>query len=173
MYYIVSEEYVGPNVDQQLDTDTIEIRTEPVRGNMNSEPVIDGWAGTVNDWAAYGHGEFTNLDDARKRIAQIWSEVRVDEQWSEEYFPALVERYKPGRYAPLSEEHIQTYMYDELNSNYLDYLSDDKLAEFVCECEAAQNSEGYTMYSGIDPMDVAREIVLQAYDEVLDENEAR
>jgi hypothetical protein len=65
-YYIVSENYVGPNVDQNLNSHCVRITTTPPRTNMSREIRTSGWLGTTNDWAKYAHGEFNTIEEARE-----------------------------------------------------------------------------------------------------------
>ena len=45
MYYIIEHKYVGPNPDQNIDADWIEIDTVPATTNSSHEDRIEGWCG--------------------------------------------------------------------------------------------------------------------------------
>ena len=66
MFYVISLQYNRP----ADGTDRIEIRTEPARGNLDREPVLEGWAGTTNDVATWGQGKYASEQLARVFILE-------------------------------------------------------------------------------------------------------
>ncbi|MGA2226677.1 MAG: hypothetical protein ABSH41_19735 [Syntrophobacteraceae bacterium] len=74
MYYLIEHKYVGPNkMDAQGNfyQKSMTIQTTPGKANMSHEKRTKGWLGTTNDRSATAHGEFENLDEARKRATEL------------------------------------------------------------------------------------------------------
>ena len=72
MYYVIKTTYVGPNPDQHLNDDTIDIATQPQQGNSDPYPVItDGWCGTTNEWSREAFGAHETLASARAKVHEI------------------------------------------------------------------------------------------------------
>ena len=140
-YYIIETNYVGPN--DLYDPDTIGIYTRPAYGNMSKEPVVDGWAGTTNDWATYAHGEFDSIDEARAKIAELYPERREIDEY--DYENVIVELYKPGKYAGMSKEGTSDWLARDLRLTGDE--TDEQLQEIIEIAEANANDEGCTLHS--------------------------
>jgi hypothetical protein len=159
-YYVIETNYVGPN--DLYDPDTIGIYTQPAYGNMSKEPVVDGWAGTTNDWATYAHGEFDTLEDARAKIEEMYPdrrEVEVDELHED-----CVELWKPGKYAIMTREDTADWLYEDMRE-LTGKESDEKLEEIIGNAESNANDEGCTLHSD------AFSILADERDRVMAENE--
>jgi len=61
MYYITETRYAGPNPEQNIDSNIVDITTEPLRNFSSGEVILSGCAGTYNDWTYYAHGRFSTL----------------------------------------------------------------------------------------------------------------
>jgi hypothetical protein len=150
MYYIVEQNYVGPNrdEDQYVDADRIEIRTSPAIANRSRRPRTEGWCGTTNDWAVYAHGQYTTIEDARAAIADIFGDARDCDAHGHRFESdddAVVEVYRPGKYAPMSSQATADWAYDAIRSDITADTTDERITELVAEYEAAANAEGYTL----------------------------
>ncbi|HEX7111404.1 MAG TPA: hypothetical protein VF216_03095 [Mizugakiibacter sp.] len=112
-YYVVERDYAGPNADQHLNAHTYTIRTAPARGNMSHEPIIDGWAGTTDDWAVYGRGQYETREAAEAAIAAICGDAgyRESEDDLDECVGEVV-RYLHGRLEQWGAEASQTWAYE-------------------------------------------------------------
>ncbi|EIZ8584089.1 hypothetical protein MQY53_001615 [Salmonella enterica subsp. enterica] len=150
MYYIIETKYVGPNQDQNVDVDTIEISTSPAITNSSNEERTEGWCGTTNDWAVYAHGEYATIEEARAAITEHFGEVR-DSDANGDSFKSddedVVETYKPGKYAPMSSQATADWAYEGIQSDIEAETTDKHIAELVAEYEAEANSNGYTLDS--------------------------
>jgi len=158
-YYVIETNYVGPN--DLYDPDTIGIYTRPAYGNMSKQPVVDGWAGTTNDWATYAHGEFDSIEEARAKVDELYPERReVDELQDED----CVELWKLGKYAIMTREDTADWLY-EATRELTGKESDEKLKEIIENAESNVNDEGCTLHSD------AFSILSDERDRVKDENE--
>jgi hypothetical protein len=141
-YYVIETNYVGPN--DLYDPDTIGIYTQPAYGNMSKEPVVDGWAGTTNDWATYAHGEFGTIDEARAKIAELYPERREIDEY-DDYDNVIVELYKPGKYAEMSKEGTSDWLARDLRLTGDE--TDEQLQEIIEVAESNANDNGCTLHS--------------------------
>jgi hypothetical protein len=142
-YYVIEANYVGPN--DLYDPDTIGIYTRPAYGNMSKEPVVDGWAGTTNDWATYGRGEFGTIDEARAKIAELYPERREIDEY-DDYENVIVELYKLGKYAIMTREDTVDWLYEAM-CELTGKESDEELKEIIENAESNVNDEGCTLHS--------------------------
>ena len=148
-HYVIEENYVGPNQDQNIDADTIKITTEPARKNMSNEVCLDGWCGTTNDWATYARGEFPNLEAAEAYIKANYKDAReIDDFYDEGGTVKAV--YKPGKYEPISKEATGEFIFDSLQESVNASTTDDEITALVDEWEAAANDEGWTLTDAFD-----------------------
>ncbi len=141
-YYIIEINYIGPN--PLCDVDTIGIYKTPAYGNMSKEPVVDGWAGTTNDWATYAHGEFDSIEEARAKIAELYPERREIDEY-DDYENVIVELYKPGKYAEMSKEGTSDWLARDLRLTGDE--TDEQLQEIIEIAESNANDEGCTLHS--------------------------
>jgi hypothetical protein len=137
-YYIIEINYIGPN--PLCDVDTIGIYKTPAYGNMDKQPVIDGWAGTTNDWATYAHGEFATLEDARAKVEEIYPDRREVELQDED----CVELWKPGKYAEMSKEGTSDWLASDLRLTGDE--TDEQLQEIIEVAESNANDNGCTLH---------------------------
>ena len=140
-YYIIEINYIGPN--PLCDVDTIGIYKTPAYGNMDKQPVIDGWAGTSNDWATYGRGEFGTIDEARAKIAELYPERREIDEY-DDYENVIVELYKPGKYAEMSKEGTSDWLAMDLRLTGDE--TDEQLQEIIEIAESNANDNGCTLH---------------------------
>lgn len=148
MYYIVETQYVGPNREQHIDGDTIEIRDVPARGNSAPHPIIlNGWCGTTHDWAVYAHGEYETLEAAQEAVKGM-GPVRATDPHGEPFNTYdeddVVAIYKPGAYAPLSKEASSDWIRPGLEEIHAD-MTDEQVRALVAEWRAETESEGYQL----------------------------
>lgn len=148
-HYVIEENYVGANRDQNIDADTIKITTEPATHNMNNEVCLDGWCGTTDDWAVYARGEYKSVEAAREYIRENYKNVReIDDFYDEGGTIKAI--YKPGKYEPISREATGNFIYDALISSVTQTTTDDEIRALVDEWEAAANDEGWTLTDAFD-----------------------
>ncbi len=147
--FIIEENYVGPNQDQNIDADMIKITTEPATHNMSGTPCFDGWCGTTNDWAVYARGEYKSVEAAREYIRENYKDAReIDDFYDEGGTIKAV--YKPGKYEPLCKEETGNFIYDSLVDSVTQTTTDDEIRALVDEWEATANSEGWTLTGAYD-----------------------
>lgn len=142
-YYVLSSEYVGPNLSERFNSHTVWISTKPGRTNMSNEPRTDGWLGTTNDWTHYAHGEFDTIDEAREAIIEMLGEDRrlID---NEEFNEDAIETYAASQYEEWDSENSVDWCYDA-RDDITDETTDERIDEIVSECEEVANSEGFTL----------------------------
>lgn len=142
-YYIISTAYVGPNLYENLDTDRIEICTEPGITNISHEIRTEGWLGQTNDWSQHAHGEYATVEDALDAVDRLWPEHREveDEDWNDD---TIVRTFRPGRYTPISHDDL-----------VLDYFvaaesTDAQIVESAVMLEEGANDGDCTYVGGIE-----------------------
>lgn len=142
-YYVLSSEYVGPNLSDRCNSHTVQITTEPGRTNMSNEVRVDGWLGTSNDWAAYAHGEYDSIEAARAAIVEMLGENRrkID---NNEFAETVVETYAASKYVEWDADNSVTWCYDSRDEITAD-TTDERIAEIVAEYEQYANAEGNTL----------------------------
>ncbi len=168
MYHLIETKYVGPNEDEHVDANTIDISTQPARTNSSHEVRTDGWCGTNGDWATYAHGEYPTLEAAQAALGQTFGPVRGRDPESGDAFDispleadgGVVERYKPGRYAPMSKEDTEQWAYDAIKNDVTPDISEARIQELIREYEADCNQNGYSLNESF-----LEEIMLKERDE--------
>lgn len=129
MYYITEINYVGPNPEQHIDADRIEIVTEPPRENMSKEICIDGWCGTTNDWSMYAHGEYETPEAAEAAVETIFGECReLSLPWKNE---DAVRCYKQGRLARYGWAETVWWCSDRVFVEIAADTTDEQIQAFV------------------------------------------
>ena len=162
MYYIIENNYVGPNRNQDnyVDADTIAISTSQAITNSSQEARTEGWCGTTNDWAVYAHGEYATIEEARAAMIKKFGAVRDadddDDRFEYDDESGVVEIYKPGKYAPMSRQATEDWVYEGIRLDITTDTSDEHIAELVDEYEAAANSDGYTLDNDLEEFMLAR-----------------
>lgn len=149
-FYVVETKYVGPNPDQHIDEDVVEIQTEPERTNSSGEAKIQGWCGTTNDWCVNAHGEYPTLADAEAAVKEIFGDVRPYED--EGASDSVVKAYKPGLYVPMSAENTGDWCYDVIQEKVTLGMTGEQVDTLIGELEAEANEEGYTLSSELGDM---------------------
>lgn len=170
MYYIIETNYVGPNQDQYVDVDKIEISTSPAITNSSHEERTEGWCGTTNDRAVYAHGEYATIEEARAAITEKFGEVRDSDANGdsfESYDEDVVVTYKPGKYEPMSSQATADWAYEGIQADIKSDTTDEGIAELVAEYEAEANGQGYTLDSDLE--DFMRDRRQELRDEMEDE----
>lgn len=150
MFYIVETKYTGPNPDQHLDQDVVEIQTAPARTNSSGEIKTQGWCGTTNDWCVNAHGEYTTLEEAEAAVQEIFGDVRPYED--EEADDSVVKAYKPGLYIQMSEEDTGDWCYDVIQERVTLGMTQEQVDTLIGELEAEANKEGYTLSGELGDM---------------------
>jgi len=142
-YYVISSEYVGPNLSDRCNSHTYQITTEPGHTNMSHEVRVDGWLGTSNDWAAYAHGEYGSMEAARAAVIEMLGEDRrlID---NDEYDESVVETYAANKYVEWDADNSVTWCYESRHEITAD-TTDERIDEIVAECEQYANDEGNTL----------------------------
>ena len=155
MYYIIETNYVGANQTryQYVDINKIEISTSPAITNSSHEERTEGWCGTTDDFAVYAHGEYATIEEARAAISEKFGEVRDSDANGDSFDSddeAVVETYKPGKYAPMSSQATADWAHEGIQSDIEADTTDERIAELVAEYEAEANSNGYTLDSDLE-----------------------
>ena len=150
MFYIVETKYTGPNPDQHLDQDVVEIQTAPARTNSSGEIKTQGWCGTTGDWCVNAHGEYTTLEEAEAAVQEIFGDVRPYED--EEADDSVVKAYKPGLYIQMSEEDTGDWCYDVIQERVTLGMTQEQVDTLIGELEAEANKEGYTLSGELGDM---------------------
>lgn len=163
MFYIVETKYTGPNPDQHLDQDVVEIQTVPARTNSSGEIKTQGWCGTTNDWCVNAHGEYTTLEEAEAAVQEIFGDVRPYED--EEADDSVVKAYKPGLYVPMSAENTGDWCYEAIQEKVKLGMTPEQVDSLIAELEEAANEEGYTLSAALSDM------IAERLDDLLEEAE--
>lgn len=152
MFYVIKIDYVGPNPDQHVDDDRIEIRTTPARTNQRHEVCLDGWCGTTNDWAVFARGEYATEQEARDYIAETYGPVREDEDVGDpigidaDGEPIMaVAVFRPGKYIPMDAEGTGNWAWTGIEVDIKADTTDEQIETLVEQYEAEVNEEGYTL----------------------------
>jgi len=153
-FYIIETSYVGPNSDQNIDADKIEISTSPATANLNGEVKTEGWCGTTNDWAVYAHGEYETIDEARAAIKSQFGNVRECDE--DNCYDGVVESYRTGKYIPMNTEQTGRWADEGLNDDLDAETTDERITELVAEYEKIANADGYTLSSSLEDMIIER-----------------
>jgi len=144
MYYVIETEFVGPNQREKVDTDYLEISSEPATKNGNGAPCVFGWCGTTNDWSETAHGEFDTLEDAEKYISENW-ETREWEDGRDLPGERTVKAYKVGKFAPMSYEACVEWLYN-VGKDLTADTTDEKLQALAEEeREVCESEHGYSL----------------------------
>ncbi len=151
-YYVIKKNYLGP--EDLGDVDTIGIYRSPAC-DWYGRPVVDGHAGMANNWATYGRGAYTTLDEARAKIAELYPERRKVEEY-DDCNGNIVELYKPGKYAKMTRGETRDWILDGLSLTGNE--TDDELREIVEMAELSANVDGCTLHdSAFDILEEERE----------------
>ena len=146
-YYVIETNYVGPNRDQHVDDDRIEISTIPARTNSSKEIKLEGWCGTTNDWAVFAHGQFDTQAEAEAFIAEQFGPVR---EAGEDEFPfgfddGVVACFRKGKYIPMDAEGTGNYCWPGIEVDITADTTDEEIDALVEQYESIVNGEGYTL----------------------------
>jgi hypothetical protein len=145
-YYIVETEYEGPNTNDHIDDHTYAIQTEPARGNMDHQPVLDGWAGTTNDWAVRAHGAYDTLDEAREALFALIPEHREDDVRHEH--DCVVEQYRPGSLVPWRPEGTGDWAAEGFDADITADTTDEEIEDLCAQYESdARQSFGAVLHA--------------------------
>lgn len=155
MFYVVETKYTGPNPDQHIDQDVIEIKTEPARTNSSDEPKTHGWCGTSNDWCVNAHGEYPTLADAEAAVKDIFGDVRLHEE--EDCDETVVKAYKPGKYIQMSEESTGDWCHEVIQDKVKLGMTGEQVKALINELEQAANEEGHTLSTALADMIAERQ----------------
>lgn len=171
MYYLIERNYVGPNpyAPQFVDADELYITTIPARTNSSNKIRTEGWCGTTNDWAIYAHGEYETIEKAREAIAEKFGETRIQEPWEYDEFENVVERYKRGKYIPMSAEETADWAYDGIQADITADTTDEEIDALVSEYEINARASGYMLDSDLD--DIMKERRQELRDKRAEEEE--
>ena len=156
MYYVIETRYVGPDADQHVDDDTIEISTAPAETNMTHEPRTDGWCGITQDRSVYARGEYPTLEAAREAIAERFGETRVLDNPEWYGSESTVEVCKFGRYEPLSRIDTADWAYSGIREDIRADTTDERIAELAELYEAEANNFGASLHPDLQRMMIER-----------------
>lgn len=154
-YYVVEVKYVGPNPDQNVDANRIEICNTPELRNGSGQPCLEGWCGTTNDWSRYGHGQYSTVKAAKAAIAEKFGECRETDQegysWLDEYTDDyIVEILKPGKLTPMSSQETADWAAESIREDVDADTTDEEIKMLVVEYEDSAKSEGYKLDSDLE-----------------------
>ena len=163
MFYIVETSYEGPNKEQNIDADKIEISTLPATTNMSHEVKTSGWCGTTNGWAVYAHGEYETIEEARNAIKSHFGPIRDYDGDKCCLDDSVIEAYMIGEYIPMNEEDTRIWVSAGLHEDISAETTDDRIDELAIEYENLANDEGYTLSPSLE------DIIVEIRQELRDE----
>jgi hypothetical protein len=151
-YYLIEHELVSRDRDQHLDHHHYAtISSEPARGNMDGQPIIDGWAGTTNDWAVSGRGEYPTLEAARAAMHGRWGPMRLADV--DDLDPCTLETYWYGAYPTLTRSESEEWMRDGMRSDIDATTTDEALDVLARVYESeAESGSGYYLTDTLEIM---------------------
>ena len=144
-FYIIETSYFGPNPNQNLDFDRLEICTEPGYTNSSNEMRTEGWLGQTNDVSKYARGVFDTFEDAYDEVQVIWPENREEDVDELDYAfdESTVAVFRQGKYALI-----------EFDGNTDDWVTidstDEEIKTAAEQLEEYANMEGESYVEGID-----------------------
>lgn len=150
MFYVVKKSYVGFDFkqDRYVDTDTIEIRTRPVRDFFNGGACVKGWCGSYGDMAIEAYGEYETVKEAYAAITRIFGGARGIDVHTDDFKPyddCVVAIYKPGKYTPLSAEASVNLVWSGIEEDVRADSTDEELEALFVEYEKKSNECGTTL----------------------------
>ena len=149
MYYIIETNYAGPNPDQNVDADTIEIRTKPGITNSSREERTEGWLGQTNDWSRYALGEYETEEAAMAAITEKFGDTHTRDEdgdiepWDREQ-DGTIYRCRPGKYAPMGEIWSKEWAYtmrDDIAADTTDEAIEQMVKEAEQELQVNESSQ--------------------------------
>lgn len=144
MFYIIEYKYTGPNRDENIDADTIEIDTRPALTNSSKEVRTVGWCGTTGDWCVYAHGAFTTIEQAREAIKQEFGDTRTQNDGGETFesdSQSAVEVHKKGKYSPMSASDTADWAYTSIQDVVTADTTDEEIQSLIAEL--AEEAQGF------------------------------
>lgn len=177
MFYVIGKSYIGPNPQQFLDADTVEIRNAPEVHPFTGGALKRGASFAYNDWATVSHGEFETLEDARAEIAKTFGETRSSSDVLTTY-PSLylsdpidvdkiVEVHKIGQYEPMGERGSSEFAYNSVYGNISADTTDEDIERLVGEWVEDARDMGYEL-----DVEAAQETAIMLRDEEIDQSNA-
>lgn len=152
-YYVISHRYVGPNIDQNMNKDTVGVFTTPACGNMSRQPIVAGWCGTTNGWSEHAHGEYNSLSEATAFIISKFDVRDINDQETmlvrEE---EAVELFLIGRYTKMSKEATGEWLYHEFRNSLTIETTDEEIQKLVKVWMAEVNRDGYEFHPDAESM---------------------
>lgn len=132
-FYVLSSENVGPNADDNKNSHTYWVSTEPGITNMSRQVKLEGWLGTTNDVTEYAHGEFNSLEEAKAWIEEELREegFRIAEE--DEDNPDTLIAYIVGRYEEWTAEESRQWCYEGMKHQVTADTTDEQIDEMVKE----------------------------------------
>lgn len=113
-YYVISYEDVE---HPDADNDWLYIALKPAYGNMDKQPVIDGWAGETNGISVCGHGEFNSVESALEFIHENFDCRDGDENGLYDAFNQdhdIIHTFKLGLLHVMDKTETGDYMWEWL-----------------------------------------------------------
>lgn len=149
-YYIIEQEYVGPNRQDHLNDHAVVVSTEPATTNSSHEIRVKGWCGTTNDWSVNAHGEYDSIEAAEAAIAEIFGDVRLenDESGIRDEEDTVVRAYVVGKFPEMDDEEIATAYWDDVKRFVKSDTTDDEIDTWVKACVAEALNDEYIVSAG-------------------------
>ena len=113
-YYVISCEDVA---HPDSDNDWMYISTKPAYGNMDKQPVIDGWAGSTNGISVCGYGVFNSVKSALEYIHDNFDCRDGDENGMYDDFnqdPDIIHTFRMGLLRVMDKQETGDYMWEWL-----------------------------------------------------------
>ena len=148
-FYLITETYTGPNMDQHIDEDVIQIRTEPARTNSSGEIRISGWCGTTDDWSVHAHGEYDSIEAAKAAIKERFDAVRPCEVDLDD--DVVVNAYLPGEHIPMTSQQTGDWIFDSLLAVTAN-STDEDLGRLAARLEHEAREDGLKLHSDLIDM---------------------
>ena len=153
-YYIESVSYVGPNPNQNLNSDYYTISTLPTRTNLGKEIRTSGWLGTTGDWARYAHGAYDTLEEATAALNVITGDdyrdspkidepIGIDPDTGDAVY-ALVYRLAGGL-EQWGEDSSVSWCYEAMRDTVTAETTDEQIDAETDNLESLANDEGFAL----------------------------
>lgn len=142
-YYVTSGEDIGPSDAQEK---IYYISTAAPRTNLGGTIVTAGWLGTTDDVAAYAHGAYDTLEEARRHIFSELADIGYREADDVMIYGDLVEAYLAHALPAASAEGTIEYSYEAIREDVTATSTDDDIEDLIhalcAEAEGARLDRG-------------------------------
>ena len=175
MFYLVVDEYVGPNKKDSTgnfigDSRVAEIWNKAQKTNSSHEDRIEGWLGTTNDNSRTAYGEFETIEEARAAATELgFSEERdiYGEYYTFDENDSVIEAYV-SKEASLEQWDADDWFYssnsrESIAESYgiTKDTTDDQLFEIARDAEKEAESDGIKLHNCYASMEELRDYLIE------------